>query len=205
MTYWIREVYVIKILFFMKLYDFYLQKNLNYYFIVIYTQINFRIFKSFNFLIKNFLKNYKYLVWFDLNYKLYAKINIKHPKLVNNFTIIPFKVIYEFNFKYKYTKYLEVSILNFNINRSVFNELKKNNLQRDLNNKTMVDYNVLFTLFNSINYLYINKFFKKINYLILFKNYNVLSFLNFKYYDKNNLQKNKLNLKPVFDLNFKFL
>jgi len=189
----------------MKLYNFYFQKNINYYFIIVYTQINFRIFKSFNVLLKNFLKNYKYLTWFDSSYKSHVKINTRPFNLLSNFNILSFKIIYELKFNYKYTKYLETSLLNFNLNRSVFNELKKKNTQKNLYGKHFFEYNTLFMFFNIIDYLYINKFFKKIYYLILFKNYNLPIFLNFKYYEKTNLHKNKLNFKPLFNLNFKFL
>jgi len=116
----------------MKLYNFYFQKNINYYFIIVYTQINFRIFKSFNVLLKNFLKNYKYLTWFDSSYKSHVKINTRPFNLLSNFNILSFKIIYELKFNYKYTKYLETSLLNFNLNRSVFNELKKKILHKKI-------------------------------------------------------------------------
>ena len=192
----------------MKLYNFTLQKNLNYYFIVIYTQINFRLFKSFNFLPKNFIKKYISLVWFDLNYKSEVNNTIK-ANLISNcknyFNITSFKVLCNQSSICKYTKYLEISVLNFNVNRSVFNSLKQFSLKENLNINVNVEYNIISILLNSINFIYIIKFFNKINYLVLFKNYNALNHLNFKQYDKVNLQKNSLNVKSTFNLNFKFL
>ncbi len=192
----------------MKLYNFTLQKNLNYYFIVIYTQINFRLFKSFNFLPKNFIKKYTSLVWFDLNYKSEVKNNILIKYyLINNynnyFNVISFKVLFNQNPTFKYTKYLQISALNFNINRSVFNSLKQFSSEENIN--INIGYNIISMLLNSINFLYIIKFFNKINYLFLFKNYSISNHLNFKGYDKLNLQKKPLNFKPTFNLNFKFL
>lgn len=192
----------------MKLYNFTLQKNLNYYFIVIYTQINFRSFKSFNFLPKNFIKKYISLVWFDLNYKSEVNNTLK-SNLIGNcknyFNITSFKVLCNQSSTSKYTKYLEISALNFNINRSVFNSLKQFSLEENLNVNVRIEYNIISILLNSINFLYIVKFFNKINYLVLFKTYNSLNHLNFKQYDKINLRKNSLNIKSTFNLNFKFL
>jgi len=182
----------------MKFYTLNLQKNLNYYFIVTYTQINFRIFKSFNFLLQNFLKNYKYLVWFDMNYISNLRFNKNYFTTINNYNVLSFKLLYKTDSKYKYTRFLETSILNFNTNRFVFNQLKKNNNQKVLNN-------MLFIFINSIDYLYIIKFFTKVNYLTFFKNYSLMNFVSFKYYDKTSWQKNKLNCKLIFNLNFKFL
>ncbi len=192
----------------MKLYNFTLQKNLNYYFIVIYTQINFRLFKSFNFLPKNFIKKYTSLVWFDLNYKSEVKNNaLIKCNLIDNynnyFNVISFRVLCNQSSTSKYTRYLQISALNFNVNRSVFNSLKQ--FSSEENTNINVGYNIISMLLNSINFLYIIKFFNKMNYLFLFKNYDIANHLNFKRYDKLNLQKKSLNFKPTFNLNFKFL
>jgi hypothetical protein len=192
----------------MKLYNFTLQRNLNHYFIVIYTQINFRLFKNFNFLPKNFLKKYKSLVWLDFNYKFEPIYGVTYLTKVfkKDFNTLSLKVFCNTTTVSKYTKYLEISLLNFNINRSVFDQLKITDLKDgELATSVKFEYNFLSILLNGIKYNYTLYLFSKIKYLLLFKNFNNLYHLNCKYINRVSLHKNQLSLKPTFNLNFKFL
>ena len=187
----------------MKFYNLNIQKNLNYYFIISYTQINFRLFKDFSFLPKNLINKYRSLVWLDFNYKYEIKrgnISVSDSKLVS------LKVFNNYKLPYKYTKYLEITLLNFSINKFVFNELRDIVLDDDsLNIGFKFDYNFLSVFLKSLDYIYIYKLISKTNYTLLFTNYNIINCFNFKTLIKSNYSKNYLSTKPTFSLNFKFL
>ena len=206
----------------MKLYNLTIQKNVNYYFIIIYTQINFRSFKNFSFLPKNFIKKYKSTVWTDFNYKFEVKPNativnnifspesLKYSTKVlvtcNNFKLTSNKTSNDFKLTYKYTRYLETTLLNFNVNRSFLSKFKNTCLTDGFHNiNDKFKHNTLTILLNSINSIYIYNLFNKINYLLLFKSRNMLYYLNCKTFSKISLQKNQLNTKYILNLNFKFL